>query len=226
MSAWAAGVRLGTRRLVDRSVLWAVLAAVGVVAVAARLERREVLSRATDMSLLGAAFGVAAPLLGYFLVLRIFGSGRAQNAFESMARHGMDRRFGVLGLLTLGGGTAALGTVLIAITAVLAAAGGAPSARELWTCGWIGALGGVAYFGLFAAGATFGKRGGGSGLTLALDWILGMSTTVIAVPWPRAHLRNLLGAAPVADMSQWQASVALLVIVLVGAGVALLRTPH
>jgi hypothetical protein len=59
-----------------------------------------------------------------------------------------------------------------------------------------------------------------------LDWILGTGASLLALPWPRAHIKNLLGGEPLLGLPQWSATLALLVIGLFCGSAALLRTPR
>jgi hypothetical protein len=49
---------------------------------------------------------------------------------------------------------------------------------------------------------------------------LGSGTGFLALPWPRGHARNLLGFAPVLELSQASAALALLLLLLAGFFVA------
>jgi hypothetical protein len=80
---------------------------------------------------------------------------------------------------------------------------------DAFTSGWIGALGGAVYAVWFSLGSLFGKAGNGRSVALALDWVLGSATSAIAVPWPRAHLRSLLGGELVLGLPEYQSTVAL-----------------
>jgi hypothetical protein len=105
---------------------------------------------------------------------------------------------------------AAVGAVLAAAS-VLVASGRTDLAAlaDAFTSAWIGALGGVVYVTWFSLGALFGKGGRGRVYALGLDWILGSATSAMAMPWPRAHLRSLLGGELVLGLPGWQSTVAL-----------------
>jgi len=83
--------------------------------------------------------------------------------------------------------------------------------------------GGVAYVSLFSLGSCLGARG--RFVFLVADWLLGSGSSLLAAPWPRAHLRNLLGLEPVAGMSQGASTVALLILCVAFTGITLWRTP-
>ncbi len=57
-----------------------------------------------------------------------------------------------------------------------------------------------------------------------IDWLLGAGASVLALPWPRAHAANLLGAEPVLGMPQWAATASLIVLGLACATVSVLRS--
>ena len=97
---------------------------------------------------------------------------------------------------------------------------------DLATSVWIGALAGGSYAWFFGFGTSLGRRGGGSFVVLVLDWFLGVSSSAVAVPWPRAHLRNLLGAEPILGLSQGAALAVLVGLVVVYSSLALWRTPR
>src|SRR6201986_4566416 len=71
---------------------------------------------------------------------------------------------------------------------------------------------GAAYAVWFGAASLVGKRGGGRKWALILDFTLGAGSSVLALPFPRGHARNLLGGEPVLDIPQWAAWVALILI--------------
>jgi len=48
----------------------------------------------------------------------------------------------------------------------------------------------------------------------------------MALPWPRGHLRNLLGAEPILAMPQWSATLALITLGLSYSTLALWRAPR
>jgi len=130
---------------------------------------------------------------------------------NALARYGVSRRHLAVGVLAASVlSLAAVGCLLAAI-GVLATSVGEPGwMRDLLTSAWIGALAGGAYAAWFLLASTFGRRGGGRPAALALDWVLGSTSSFAAAPWPRGHVRNLLGSTPVLDMSQSAALLALL----------------
>ncbi len=227
MTASTAGARLAWQRLARRSSIVAAITSLLAVAIVALLERRVAIDLAADRSLAGIALGVVLPLSCYGLVARAAGNARLEDAVLMLARHGASRRATVLGMIGAMLPVGALAGLVLASIAVLATRLPADPAlgRDLLTSAWIGALAGACYTAWFFAASTFGKTGGGRLWALILDWVLGAGATAIALPWPRGHVRNLLGATPVMQLPQWASSVALLVLALASVTWALRRCP-
>jgi hypothetical protein len=225
ISAYAAGARLGWTRLWSRATFASFGAALGAVALIALFERVEDRALAVDRTLTGAAFGLAVPL--YCFALAELATSRATlfDAVGPLSRHGLPRPPLAQGLIGSTLVLSALGGLVFGLVAVLVTRG--PSdprfARDLVAVSWIGALGGAGYAGLFALGSTF--RRGRLWLLLA-DWLLGAGTGFLALPWPRGHVRNLLGYSPVLDLSQPAAAFALVLLALLGSLIASRRLPH
>jgi hypothetical protein len=189
----------------------AYLGAAAFVVSAALFEKRLEPAQAADVALTGAVFGWAIPLLAYSAVARVSRYGRLDDASREIARHGGDRRMTVAYFVLM---TAArvgvVGGLLSAMTVLLASSGAAAAIRvDALTSGWIGALGGVAYVTWFSLGSMWGREGRGRLIALVLDWVLGAGASFIAAPWPRAHLRSLLGGELVLGLPAWQSSVSL-----------------
>jgi hypothetical protein len=225
VSSLATGALLATSRLQRRASLVALLLAAGLVAAAALLERHSAALDAADHTLVGAVFGVAVPVLGYLIVERAADSRRLGESLDEIARHGANRRIAALGLLGVCAALSAVAAALLALLGVTVARGlsDAGLAPDLLASAWIGAAAGFAYTCWFALGSSFGRRGGGRFWALCVDWVLGSTTTVVAAPWPRGHIRNLLGRAPVLALPQWQAGVALGALALAYLGLSLWR---
>jgi hypothetical protein len=227
MSGIALGMKLGRERLRGAGP-WIVLvfSALSVFAFAA-LERQSDRSSAADSALEGAVFGLALPLLAYLLSERVCDGSRLDRCVEPVARYGADRRAVLFGVLLV----AALGTALLGVTLALVAVLGAHASRDADFAGdlrasvVIAALSGVVYACFFGAASLLGKRGGGRKWALIGDFILGAGGSALAAPFPRGHVRNLLGGAPVLDLSQGAAGIALLVIGLGCVALSLSRTP-
>ena len=222
------GVALAWSRLGRPRTLLVAAVAMGCVLADGGWERARAASVAADRVLTGAAFGLVLPLLAYHVIREVTAQRRLDQAVLEAARHGANRHWAAIGLL----GTA---TIWLAILCGLIAGAGVVTARgfadpqlgsDLATSVWIGALAGGSYAWFFGFGTSLGRRGGGSFVVLVLDWFLGVSSSAVAVPWPRAHLRNLLGAEPILGLSQGAALAVLVGLVVVYSSLALWRTPR
>jgi hypothetical protein len=115
---------------------------------------------------------------------------------------------------------------LLSVAALLGAH--APSAASLGAdvraSTGIALLAGAVYALYFGAASLLGKRGGGRKWALIIDFVLGAGGSALAAPWPRGHLRNLLGGEPVVDLSQANAWFALGAIGVVCVALSVLRT--
>lgn len=219
MSAVADGMNLAATRLRRPSSFAVGVAALGFVALDGLVEHHISATSAADTTLVGAVFGITIPLVAYLVSERANDAKRLDEALGELARHGADRRWAALGSLC------ATALLLCVAGAVLAALGALVArGHQVVTSAGIGALAGATYAAWFGAASTLGRRGRGRIWALLLDWLLGSGTTALALPWPRGHLRNLLGAEPVLSMPQWSASAALVVLALVLTAIALGRT--
>jgi hypothetical protein len=178
------------------------------VAAAALLQKRLAPDHAVDATLTGAVFGWTIPLLAYAAVARVSRYGRLDDATADLVRHGGNRR-GVVAsfVLMTAARVSVVGALLAALGVLVSSVGEASAIRsDALTSAWIGALGGATYVTWFSLGSLWGKTGRGRFLTLVLDWVLGATSTAVAVPWPRAHLRCLLGGELVFGLQAWQSS--------------------
>lgn len=209
------GFSLGATRL-SRRTPW-VLFGMGLLLVLSVgvLERMSEPAYALDRTLLGAALGLALPLFGYL----VFESALAGRGLEGLVmplqRHGADARtlsFGIVMALTA---VCAAAGVVFSLGALLATAGFGPAfPRELFPCVWGGAAAGFAYGGLFAFASRFSRLGR---VALLLgDWLLGAGSGVLALPFPRGHVRSLFGGEAVLDLSQLNALAFLVLIAFAG----------
>lgn len=209
------GVTLGVTRLAHRTP-W-VLFGIGLFLVLSvgALERMTERAYALDRALLGVAFGLALPLFCYLVFESALDRTGLHGLVAPLQRHGADARtlsFGLVLALTLS--CAAAGTVF-ALAALLVTVGFGPGfARELFPCLWGGALAGFAYAGLFAFSSRF-QRFGRVALLLG-DWLLGAGSGVLALPFPRGHVRSLFGGEAVLDLSQLNALAFLVLIAFAG----------
>jgi hypothetical protein len=207
-----AGLELSLARLRAPGTISACTLALAFELGVALLERAQGQRGAADRALLGGAFGITLPLLSYFLVTRVCTSASLRGALHPLARHGLNRYPLTLGLAippaVLVAGFAALSSLpVVFITRGFA---DAALGRDLVSCVWIGLVAGLAYVAAFVGASGYGRRGQGRVWLLAADFILGAGSSLAAMPWPRGHVRNLLGGAPVLELSQWSALLMLL----------------
>lgn len=219
MNAYALGARLGLSRLRTRTALAAGVVALVVVSLVSLIERLQDRALAVDRSLSGAAFGLCLPLLCYACFELGLGRNDLTRAVAPLARHGQPRPALASGLIaTIAATSAACGALLGVLAVVLSQRPGHPRfVSDLIAVVWIGALAGAAYTGLFTLGSRWRR---GRLWLLVGDWLLGSGTGFLALPWPRGHARNLLGFAPVLELSQASAALALLLLLLAGFFVA------
>jgi hypothetical protein len=209
------GLELGIARLRRRSTVISLGLGLALVVAAAMIERKLASAGATDRAL-RAAFGLVIPLLAFSLLVAVTGRAHLADACWSAARFGVPRRTVASGLIGAVVAAAAVGSALVAATAVLVAhgAGGGALVADAFTSAWIGALTGAAYVGWFALGATFFARGGGRFVPLVLDFLVGGGSGITSAVFPRANAENLLGGQPPLDLSQPASSLLLLAMAL------------
>jgi hypothetical protein len=225
VTAFALGVQLVRARLLALSSLVGLALALATVALLAFLERRTGARVAADRALVGPALGIVLPLLAHGAVARALGAARLDTALESIGRFGGSRRAGALGVAVATAAVlAACGAVISGLAVLVVRAPADPRlVRDMLTSGWVGALAGASYAGWFCLASTLGKRGGGRGVALVLDFVLGAGAGAAALLWPRGHIRNLLGAEPVMGMPQWSATAVLSTLAVVYVGLCLSR---
>jgi hypothetical protein len=207
-----AGMSLGQARLREPGTLSACLLALCFELGVALLERAHGRVGAADRALTGGAFGIALPLLCYFIVRRACGGLGLRAAVNPLARHGLSRHGLVLGLsiaaaLTVAAFAGLSGAVVVALTR---GSGDPLLLRDIATCLWIGVVSGLAYSVAFVGASAFGQQGQGRVWLLAADFLLGSGSSMLAAPWPKGHVRNLLGGTPVLQLSQLSALLLLL----------------
>jgi hypothetical protein len=207
-----AGIAMARERLSRRVTLVAFALALSFELGAALLERAQGAVGAADRALAGGAFGVALPLFCYFLVGRACNGSSLREALLPLARHGMDRRALTLGLALpsalLASAFGGLGSVLV----VLVTRGPSDPRffADAWTSLGIGIVSGGAYVAAFVGASAVGRRGQGRSWLLAADFLLGAGDSFLAFPWPKGHIRNLLGGSAVLELSQLGALFALI----------------
>jgi hypothetical protein len=219
------GAATASQRLRGRAGLGAPALAAALVTGSAMVERYREPAAAADITLAGAAFGVCLPLGAYAIVARATRHGRLDDGVRHLSRHGASRRSAIAGLVartTLH--VAAIGAVL-GLIAIIVARGRLDVATvfDAATTVWIGALGGAAYAAWLSLGSLFGRAGGGRLVCLGLDFTVGAGSSAAAAPWPRAHVRSLIGGACVLGIPAWESVVALLALAVVYLLLCLLR---
>ncbi len=225
MSVW-----LGTRITLDalrRPAVW-VLAALGALFVVGLglVERTQEPVHAADRTLLGVAFGFVAPLWCYVAFEAVHQRQRTRALTFPVARHGRSRRAVALGLLGALGAVCATTGGVLGLLAILASRPvvAAGFAADLYASLWGGAAIGAAYAGLFAVGSLFGRPG--RLVALAADFLLGSGAGYLALPFPRASARDLLGGEPVLGLPQLTALFCLFALSLAGPLIAAAREPR
>jgi hypothetical protein len=180
---------------------------------------------AVDRALIRDSFGVWLPLSAYAVVRRASAGGRLDSLVRAIVHHAGNRRQALAGASLMLGGILVVSGACFAVATVLAAhpTSEAGLARDLLLSGWVGALAGASYAAWLVFASQFGKRGR-RGTLLALDLILGSSLGVWALPFPRAHVRNLLGGAPPLALPQSTSSALLMGSIVLLLAITWLRT--
>ncbi len=206
-----AGIDMARARLNQRATLVAAALAFSFELGVALLERAHGAVGAADRALSGGAFGIALPLFCYFLVGRVCNATSLREAVLPLARHGLDRRALTLGLslpaALLAAGFAALSSLVVVL--VTRGLSDPAAAVDALTSVWIGVVSGPAYVAALVGASAYGRRGQGRSWLVAADFLLGAGDSFLAFPWPKGHVRNLLGGAAVLELSQLGALVAL-----------------
>ena len=219
MTGVAIGMALTRARLRGVSGPLVLLLCSGVAFALGVLARRAHADTAADDTLRVAVFGSSLPVLAYLLCDRVCAGQGLEQCVECVARYGASRRGALLGVLLGSALYMGLASALLTFCALLGAHATGPAlTNDLRVSLGIAFLAGAVYVLWFSAASRLGRRGGGRKWALVLDFLLGAGASALAAPWPRGHLRNLLGGAPVLGLSQPSAWLALSVI----AGVSLL----
>ena len=203
----ALGFAVGRERVLRRPTAVSAVVGAALVVVAGLIERRVGVAGAVDRTLV-ATFNVVIPLVSFGVAAQVSARSNLRQSLWSLARYGVARGDAALGAL---GAALAVSAVLAAAFAVLAVglahgAGNPPLVHDMLTSGWIAALTGAAYTGWFAAGATFGRHGGGRWLPLLLDFTVGGSAGLAGAVFPRANAASLLGGAAPLGLPQASSS--------------------
>jgi hypothetical protein len=96
------------------------------------------------------------------------------------------------------------------VVLVTRGSGDAQLVADALTSVWIGLVAGPAYVAAFVGASAYGRGGRGRSWLLAADFVLGAGDSILALPWPKAHVRNLLGGSAALELSQVGALLALL----------------
>lgn len=219
-------LRATVGRLIEHKTWIVLLVGVGVSSVMALVEREQGSFGAADRVLSGTTFGAVLPLFAYLASESAIARRRLSTELLPIVRHGGSSVFAALGVLIALTSTLALGGALLGASAATVARGLSDESwiRDSLASAWVGGLGGAVYATCFLFASTFGKRGGGRVVFLGLDCALGLTSGPLALPWPRSHLRSLVGGEPPLGWSQSSSLLALLLILLLTAGFALRRT--
>jgi hypothetical protein len=206
-----------------------------VVSITAWLDGQEVAgaggAASSELRLLtSATFGLLVPAFGFALAARL--DGRLERLVAAhWPRHGADRRVYALGRLALAGVMTLAVAMSCSALALGSSPGGAPQlglhagTLGFWSLMWISVQAAASYAACFGL-AQLWAGGWGRSLFLLGDWLLGSGVGIAALPWPRSHLRSLLGGTPVLDLHPAQAQLCLLALALSCTLVYALRVPR
>lgn len=223
-----AGVKMGLTRVSRRTTVFVALATFLATVVIAFVERRESAHGAADRTL-AALFRIILPLAAFSLSQLAIGAKNLRDTVWPAARFGMHRGLVAVGHIVAGGLVSGVVALVCAVTGVaIARVGRAPTAHEmsiasdLLASAWIAPLVAFAYASWSGLGSTFGKLGGGRGVVLAMDFILG-SAGFLGVIFPRGSAYNLIGLEAPLDLPQRAASGILLLVIVVTSALTALR---
>jgi hypothetical protein len=207
-----AGADLAHERLRQRATVVAAVLSLAFVLGVALLERAQGAVGAADRALTGGLFGLGLPLVCYFLVGRACAGTSLRQALLPLARHGLDRRALTLGLALPPALLAAAFGGLSSLLVVLVTRGPTDPQflADAGTSLTIGIVSGPVYVGALIGASAWGRRGQGRTWLLTADFLLGAGDSFLAFPWPKGHIRNLLGGSAVLELSQLGALLAVL----------------
>lgn len=226
MKAVELGFKQGVLRLRTPPGLVPVLLAAGALCAAVAGAGPERGSAAADRALEAAAFGVTFPLLAFLAAEVSASNARLDRAARGLTRHGLSARLAGAGLaLALG---AALVAAALLVTACSLFGAYAMTDSRLWNdlarTIPIATLAGSAYAAWYWLASSFGAKGGGRKWFLISDWVFGTTSGWLSLPFPRGHVRNLLGGAPVLELGQSASFGVLLLGTALAVGVGLTRS--
>jgi hypothetical protein len=193
-----------TPRALISCVLW-----IGFAIAVALYEKSRGESHVVDHVLPDAFGGLVLPLVVFALVGAVVVSTSLRASIFPVTAIGASGTRAALASIVV----VALVSALICggIGAALVPISGAtpPIRADLIASGWVSALGAVCYASFFVFGTSFGKTGTGRLILLVVDWVLGSAGGPLEIITPRAHLRNLLGGAPLMHVSQTVSAITL-----------------
>ncbi len=204
--------RLPAARILRSPRLWITLGAwCSLVLAFAVVARLEAWAHGADRVLASAYGALALPLIACALVRAAFGGRSMISSTASLVAFGASPWRAALACICVAAmATALLGAGLAALVALIAhGVADPPPGRDAIVSAYVGGLGGAAYATWFALGTTFGRRGGGRIVLLAVDWLLSAVGGATALVTPRSHLRNLLGGVSPMNVSERSSAVAL-----------------
>ncbi len=199
--------------------LWGALGWMVVAVLTARGARGE----GADGPVLGVLGPLVVPLVSFGVVSAcLFGEGLGRTVAPFVAL-GASRLRALCILFVVTAGASALACALAAAATVGLARASSDPAGDLGITAAVAALAGAAYAATFLGASAFGKRGGGRGVLLAIDFVIGGAGGLGGAVTVRGHLQNLFGGEAPLALPQGQSSLALLGLIALGCGVALAR---
>jgi hypothetical protein len=185
-------------------VLW-----LGFAVAVALFEKSHAESHAADHVLPDAYGGLVLPLVVFALVGAVVVSTSLRaSIFPVTAIGASGARAAIASVVVVALVSAvvcgAFGAALVPLSGAIA-----PIRADVIASGWVSALGAACYASFFVFGTSFGKTGTGRMIFLVIDWVLGSAGGPLEIITPRAHLRNLLGGAPLDHCSQTVSAVTL-----------------
>ncbi|AKU94253.1 hypothetical protein AKJ09_00917 [Labilithrix luteola] len=194
---------------------WPVIGWTLFVVVRALAVRSGGTTNGTDQVMRGTFAFLVLPLVSYSLVGANF-EGGLKKSVRGLVLLGARPKQAALGSTLVAIGAAGLvSAILAAVVCVLAhGATDPPLVVDLPASFGTGLLGGAAYAAYFSVGSAIGK-GSMRGFLLAIDWIFGSGSGVLALITPRGHVTSLLGGPLCADLPARASSVILFVLLVV-----------
>ncbi len=207
-----------------RRALWPI-AGWAVAAVGVTLITRQLGESSADRAMLGLFAPFVLPLLAYALAGAATGGSSVREGIRPLVAFGAGGSRAALALAAVTGGAAAVLSAVLAcaLLAIAHRVGDVPLGHDLATTAWVSALAGATHATYFLAGAAFGRRGGGRGVMLFADWLLGSSHGAASLFSPYAHTRSLLGGVAAMGVSQRASSGLLIALMAVSVGVVAWR---